>query len=230
MNVDLVSRILHKSCSHNISPPMKHVSALALALLMITSSGQAQDRLPLKVEILLAKLTEWKANEKAVFDKNVQTKQQQVAVALKAHLKIATQAGDLKTANLIQAKIDELSPKAGSTGSTVAIGEKPMSKTAAKKALEERIIGMTWVGGFFITHFEKRGKAIVSYTTGNKKGDVDAWEWEIVDEKSFTVEEKSGGVFHMTFTGLSTGNTVYINAGQTKETKRTFELKPTPSK
>lgn len=81
--------------------------------------------LPLDTQILLRKLIDWEAGEKSSLDKRVQTKSSEVAIALKAHLKKATQAGDLKTANLIQAKIDELQ----------AVAVKSSPKKASQKAV-----------------------------------------------------------------------------------------------
>lgn len=115
---------------------MKTILCTTALLIGLVSLGNSQDKLPRQAEFLLEKLEEWKAKEIAEFDKNVQAKRGQVAVALKSHLKKATQAGDLKTANLIQAKIDELSKKASETESTST--EKPTTD----KEIKSRFVGV----------------------------------------------------------------------------------------
>lgn len=142
---------------------MKTIIPITLLLLASSLMSQAQGRLPLKVEILLAKLNEWETNEKATFDKNVQAKRGEVAVALKTYLKETTQSGDLKTANLIQAKINELSSTAtktmakgnklgGDKSNLEAVVKKLVSKGACTAKLENGAI--LFSGSGFVTFDE----------------------------------------------------------------------------
>ena len=121
---------------------MKTIVCTTALLIGLVSLGNSQDKLPRQTESLLEKLEEWKAKEIAEFDKNVQAKRRQVAVALKSHLKKATQAGDLKTANLIQAEIDELTSSA--TGAITAKIPKIKNKPRTEIEIKELLIGRKW--------------------------------------------------------------------------------------
>jgi len=206
---------------------MKTIIHITIVLLTITSIGRAQDKLPLQVEILLKKLTEWETNEKATFDKNVQAKRSLVVVALKAQLKKTTQAGDLKTANLIQAKIDEL----GVTGSkTAGLGDKPMSKSAAKKATEEKFVEMEWRDISGLYQFMKRGKMIKTFVSGGLKGKSEEFEWEAIDENIVDSVSKNGAVIHLTLTSDNAGLVKVFHSTGKVVLDGKFTLVPIPKK
>lgn len=209
-----------------IMKTITHVT-ITIVLLAITSIGQAQEKLPMQAEILLQKLAEWEANEKALFDKNVQAKRSQVAVSLKVYLKKATQAGDLKTANLIQAKIDELGVTASKTA---AIGEKPMSKTAAKKATEDKFVGMEWKTDDFVHQFLKRGQMVRSIVSGAQKGNTDEYEWEVIDENKVDAKNKNGAVMHFTLKSDNSGLVKFIHSSGRVLLDDTFTLVPITKK
>ncbi|NOX98581.1 MAG: hypothetical protein GXP30_02440 [Verrucomicrobia bacterium] len=115
---------------------MKMVILITLTILTLTSTGRPEDRLPLQTEILLQKLTEWEDQEKSALTKRVQIKRNEVALLLKQHLKKATTSGDLKTANLIQSKINILTPQ-------VAVTDKKPAKPT-RKDIKSQIVGHKW--------------------------------------------------------------------------------------
>jgi len=229
VNIDLIMKSSHKDYSPKIFPVMKTKINIVAALLTMTSISQGQDKLPRETEIALQKLTEWETKEKATLDKSVQAKRRQVAGALKAHLKRATQAGDLKTANLIQARIDELSTAASLTA---VIGEKPMSKTAAKtamkKATEEKFIGMELRGSVSSMQFGKRGKLSKIFFGGPEKGQTQDWKWEVIEENKVEVTFGTA-VFHYTLTSDTAGAVKYMANGKLVR-EEGFKLTPIASK
>lgn len=125
---------------------MKATIYITATVLALTSLGHSQDKLPLNTQILLQKLVEWEAEEIASYEKNVQKKREQVVLTLKSHLKRATQSGDLKTANLIQAEIDKLtSPVAPAPAAVATTSNSPKKRKArTDREIKSILIGHKW--------------------------------------------------------------------------------------
>lgn len=100
---------------------MKKLNIILIAGLLLPVGGLAAEPdkdFPAESTVLLKKLADWEKNEKDLLEAKIREKRISVVKILESHLKNATKAGNLKAANLLQAKIEALRPPEAKAAST----------------------------------------------------------------------------------------------------------------